>query len=204
MFVNQAPRPAADRFALIMDGLCRAIAARGGRRLIPGPIVIVLWTRLRRMAARLVSLAARLRSNTLRPPKPACPRVPLASAPSPRRPRSTASNRWPFPIPRLPRSFGWLVRLAPEAACYRSQLCHLLSDPEMAALLSAAPQTQRVLRPLCHMLAIRWEGTSRSPPPANAASPNRPRAAGHTWANPPPEPPRDPPTQPQRAHLAPA
>jgi hypothetical protein len=62
--------------------------------------------------------------------------------------------------PRLPRTFGWLVRVAPEAASYRSQLQHFLSDPEIATLLSAAPQTRRMLRPLCRMLAIpepKWE-----------------------------------------------
>ena len=57
--------------------------------------------------------------------------------------------------PRLPRRFGWLIRLLPETACSRSQLSHFLSDPELAALLAAAPQLDLVLRRLCHMLGIR-------------------------------------------------
>lgn len=65
------------------------------------------------------------------------------------------SSRRASQPPRLPRAFGWLVRLVTGVTCYRSQLQHLLSDPEIEALVSAAPQMGRMLRPLCHMLAIR-------------------------------------------------
>jgi hypothetical protein len=43
-----------------------------------------------------------------------------------------------------------------ETACQGSQLNHLLlTDPNMQALLKAAPQAARVLRLLCQMLGIR-------------------------------------------------
>lgn len=54
-----------------------------------------------------------------------------------------------------PGQFGWLVRLAGwQAVGYREQLRHLLQTPDIVALLAAAPQAGRVLRPICRMLAI--------------------------------------------------
>ena len=41
-----------------------------------------------------------------------------------------------------------------EAAGCGSQLQFLLTDPEFAALIAAAPQMGRVLRPLCRMLGV--------------------------------------------------
>ena len=94
-----APPSAEDSFALIIDGLCRAIAARGGRRLIDGPLVILIWTRLRRIARRFATLAARVRAGTgtRTLPARARPRRPVTSRPRP-------------PSPRLPRSFGWAFK----------------------------------------------------------------------------------------------
>lgn len=60
-----------------------------------------------------------------------------------------ASSSGKPPPPPLPRAFAWLIRLIPGVACARSQLKHLLTDPEMAELLTAAPQLGRLLRPLC-------------------------------------------------------
>jgi hypothetical protein len=55
----------------------------------------------------------------------------------------------------LPRGFGWLLPLVPqEAACFAGQMRGVLAEPEMVALLAAAPQARRVLRPLCRMLGI--------------------------------------------------
>ncbi len=54
-----------------------------------------------------------------------------------------------------PRRFGWLVwRAGYQAAGYGSQLRAILATPEMVALLSAAPEAGRILRPLCRMLAV--------------------------------------------------
>lgn len=66
-----------------------------------------------------------------------------------------ASSLGKPPLPRLPRAFGWFIRLIPGVASYRSQLYHLLGEPEIGTLLSAAPQLGRMLRPLCLMLAIK-------------------------------------------------
>jgi hypothetical protein len=104
------------------------------------PLLTLLWDRLRRLAQRFAALAARAQAGTLRPPR-----------------RRTAKPRQRPPNPnRLPQGFGWLVRLVQETACQGSQLNHLLqTDPEMQALLKAAPQAARLLRPLCRMLAVR-------------------------------------------------
>jgi hypothetical protein len=144
LFVTAAPPlDATHRFALIMEGRCQLVTARGGRGLIAGPLVCLIWTRLRRMAARFSALAAQVRSGAL--PSPSSLRTRAASRPA-----------RPHPPQRLPNRFAWLVRLAgSEAACFAGQMQHLLSDPEMVALLSAAPQMGRVLRPLCRMLGVK-------------------------------------------------
>jgi hypothetical protein len=145
-----------------------------------GPVIILIWTRLRRAAARFAALAARVRAGAL-------------PSPAPLRPRAASRPARPRPPHRLPGGFAWLVRLAPEAACFGGQLQHLLSDPEFAALLAAAPQMGRVLRPLCRMLGV--------DPPAplarssrSAGSPSRARAPsliqpGRIPDTPPAEPP---------------
>lgn len=183
-----------DRFARIMDGLCRAIAASQNRGLGPAPLVLLLWTRLRRTATRFATIAARVH----------------AGAHGARRPRTHAGlgceegqdrgegccnrSKTVRPAgPRLPRAFGWLVRVAPAVNGYRSQLQHLLSDPEIEELLSAAPQLGRLLRPLCHMLAIKPSLNllrRPSPVPARAHAPatRPPLAPSPQRHHPPPNP----------------
>ena len=142
--VQPAPPPAlSDRFACVIDGLCRALAARGAGRGLAVPLMLLLWSRLRRTAARFARLAEKVRAGTLPPPRH------RLRSPRPAQP----------PPPRLPRGYAWLVRRLPQAAAAASQLQHLLADPAMADLLAAAPQAGRLLRPLCQMLGVR-------PPPA--------------------------------------
>jgi len=60
-----------------------------------------------------------------------------------------------LPVRIWPGRFGWLVRAAAyRAAGFGCQLRVILEQPEMVALLAAAPQAARVLRPLCRMLAV--------------------------------------------------
>ena len=109
------------------------------------PLILLICTRLRRLAARFAALAARVRAGTLRSRAPARrgrvpPGIPSGLSPPP---------------PRLPNDFAWLVRLVGrEAAGCGSQLQFLLTDPEFAALIAAAPQMGRLLRPLCRMLGV--------------------------------------------------
>ncbi len=154
----------ADRFAHLVEGLRRAIAARGVGLGLALPLMLLLWSRLRRTAERFARLAAKVRAGTLPPPR--------------RRLRSPRPAR-PQPL-RLPRGVAWLLRRLPQAAAAASQLQHLLADPAMADLLAAAPQAGRLLRPLCQMLGVR-------PPPARSLSSGR-KQAGPVGPPPPVRP----------------
>ncbi len=173
MFPTVLPAPA-DRFARVIDLLCRAIAAHSAGAPRVRPLLLLVWSRLRRMAVRFARLAARVQ----------------AGAPPATRPRPARSGPPPKP---LPRGFAWLVRLVPATAASAAQLQHLLADPEMAALIAAAPQAGRILRPLCRMLGIRPPPGLSRPPPAAPAAPSRPAATGRA---PPPASPRDRPPRP--------
>ncbi len=142
----------ADRFAALVEGLRRAIAARGAGIGLAVPLMLLLWSRLHRTALRFARLATKVQAGTLPPP---------------RRRRSPRPTR-PQPL-RLPRGVAWLLRRLPQAAAAASQLQHLLADPAMADLLAAAPQAGRLLRPLCQMLGVR-------PPPARSLSSGRKQA----------------------------
>ena len=154
------PSSATDRFALLIEALCASVAASHARGLA-GPVIVLIWGRLRRMAARFAAAVAAIPAAPGRASRPAQPR-PALSSPA----RSGSGVR--DARPRLPGGFGWLIRLSPAAACHGGQLQRLLADPEMAALLAATPRMGRLLRPLCRMLAV-------EPPPGLLAPPNRAR-----------------------------
>ena len=158
------------RFAAIIDLLCRGTASRiaGGR--LSGLVITLIYTRLRRLATRFAALAAHFRAGTLKPParRGLRPSRPPEASP---RPAATAPQPRPRPPSPLPGDFAWLVRLVGiDAAAGASQLQYLLAEPEMAALIEAAPQMRGILRPLCHMLGFR--------PPAILAPLPRPEQPG--------------------------
>jgi len=129
--------------------------------------------RLRVINQRFLGLAARIRDGryTFRTVTP--------------QPRAAGPRR----ADPLPKKFGWLLPLVPDAICYRSQLEYLLRDPGMVGLIEAAPVSlARPLRSLCHMLGLR--------PPAILAAPARPRPPRPTRAPPKPPPPEPPRPQP--------
>jgi hypothetical protein len=175
VLVPALPAPA-DRFALLIEGLCRALAARSAGGALAGSLIILIWGRLSRMAVRFSRLAARCHAGRL-PPRPVR-RRPARSGPPPA---------------RLPKNFAWLVRLVPQAAAGASQLQHLLATPELAALVAAAPQAGRILRPLCRMLGVRpppgpldHAPRTGAPPPPCPAAPGRAPPAAPPQAGPPP------------------
>jgi hypothetical protein len=177
----------------MIEGLCGALAARGAKDRSAAPLIVLAWARLRRLSVRFALLAAAVRDGRLAAASAARRRADPPPALPPRgMPPASPAEAWPAPprlpaLPpphRLPRGFGWLLRLAPEAAAYGGQVEHLLADPEMAALLAAAPQAGRILRPLCRMLAIRPGPAlraARREPPASSAAPagsGRPAVSG--------------------------
>jgi hypothetical protein len=152
-----APPAPADRLALIIEGLCQAIARRGGLGGLAGPFIILVWSRLRRIKARFARHAITPPPIPCRPQ--AVPKAVVASAAKQSRGRPKSGS----PLP-LPRRRAWLLRLVPETASGASQLRHFLADPEVTSLLAAAPQLHRILRPLCRMLGIRPD--QALPPPS--------------------------------------
>jgi len=128
----------ARRFGIILGGLA-ALVARG---LLRQPrylaLIPALWSWLNRTVQRFgraVARPGRVRVRVTGPAEVAA-RVRAARL-------------------RLPAGRGWLVRaLGYEAVAYGSQLEALLAEPEMAAILAAAPAVGRVLRPLCKMLGV--------------------------------------------------
>ncbi len=151
--------------AMIVQSLRDAIAAHAARDRTTVALAWLVWPYLHRLAVRFAALAARVRAG--RVVARATGRV--RAAPVVQRLR----------LPALPQGFGWLARLAPSILPLRSQVCHLLGDPELAALLAAAPQAARILRPLCRMLGIE---AGPGFPPALFGLPD-----------PPPDPSPDPP-----------
>ncbi len=150
------PNSPAARFVRLLDELCAVIAARGAGGALTKPLFFLLWTRLRRTAARAVKVAARIAAGTPPPaprPRPAKPRPP--------RP----------PTLRLPRRFAWVILAVPGTAALGCRLQYLLAEPELARL-AEDPVMRRLLNPLRQMLGI----PKPPAPPRPAAVPPRPTA----------------------------
>ena len=148
----------ARTFSLIMDGLCRTTAARISLDRFAGPMLLLIFARLRRLAARFASLVAQIQAGPLPPRRPSRPAAGIC--------RETRQKA------RLPQSFAWLIRLVPGTAAYAGQVQTLLADPQTTALLEAAPRAGRILRPVCRMLAIPLPDHLRLPRPPSAMPPN--------------------------------
>jgi hypothetical protein len=160
------------------------LAALIARAFLKHPVHVVhivpLWNYIGRIARRFTRTMDRLAEGKLRAHTPRPNRTP-ATAAQPRKPRG------------YPTTHAWLrATLAHEANAYGSQLAHLLDQPETKALLAAAPQAARLLRPLCRYLGIEPDAIRRPPrPPApkapHPAKPEPPRLA-RLRAEPPAEP----------------
>lgn len=124
-----------------LEGLGRAVAGRLAAGIMNAAMILLIWQRVRNVDRRIRGLLARFQAGRL---------VVLTA---PRRVGLVQAGR----VRRagLPLRFGWLLPLVPgEAACFAGQIRGVLAEPEMAALLAAAPQARRVLGPLCRMLGI--------------------------------------------------
>ena len=132
------PGPALpDRFAYAIGGLCHYLGAIFTRDRSTGPLTLLICARLRRLQARFAALVARVEAGTMRP----------ARAGGTARAAREGSARM------LSSDFGWLCRLMPEGNVYATYLEEQVrSDAELAALLAAAPQAGRLLRPVLWMM----------------------------------------------------
>ncbi|WP_154653523.1 hypothetical protein [Acidiphilium multivorum] len=181
MTAPSAPSPGLllrPRFDAFIEALCAHIAGEGAKRRIAGPLIILIWQRLRRLAARFARLVT----------------TPPRARATPPRARITRPAGRPGAPHTLPRAFGWLARLIPGTASVAAPFRALLDTPDMAALIAATPEAGRILRPLCHTLGIRPPAPLRRPrqprlaPPPEAPSPElppRPEPPAHHPAPPP-------------------
>jgi hypothetical protein len=147
----------------VIQRLCDAVAMQSAKWAYITPLMVLVWGRLRRMSRRFASLAARMEAGRLKPPRPAVQNADPGKSRPPRPPPP-----WP-PVPSTP---GWLLHYVQlEAAATANILRHMLEhDPDMRALLAAAPQLGRILRPLLRMV-------SPAPLPATLVRPPRPKPA---------------------------
>jgi hypothetical protein len=132
----------AFRFALTLDGLCRAVAARIAGGAMSAVMILLVWQRLKRTEKRVQGLLARFLAGRLR----------VGGVGRPGATGARIGGR----SGGLPVGFGWLLKLVPfTAAGFASQMRVVLAEPEMVALLAVSPQARRTLRPLCRMLGIK-------------------------------------------------
>ena len=174
--------------AAALSGLRATVANHIARAWHLEPLLALIYHRLTRMALRLDRLTQRWQAGTL--PKPRAPQT--RSAPT--RPDSPKTK----PI-AVPKSHFWLVRLVQPTAQYIVPVEIFLANPETRALVEAAPQAGRILRPLCRALGItppEWlrlparpvtpRKSRAKPPRPEPATPYRPlpayiRAAVRAW-----------------------
>jgi hypothetical protein len=78
----------------------------------------------------------------------------------------------------LPTRFGWLKSLlSVEAQGHLAAFSTVIEDPEMKAIIAAAPQVGRIIRPLCHFLGIDTPPELVLPKRRRGPGLRRPRAA---------------------------
>ena len=162
-----APRTPAECFATLIAWLTRSVGAMSGGDRLSYLLIGQIVERLRGIKQRFVRLAARIGAGRY------ARRVvtPHRRAAGPRRPNP------------LPRTYGWLVPLVPDAVAFGAQLEDLFRDPAMATLMQTAPASlARPLRSLCRMLGV-------TPPPILATPA---RSASRSAVRPPPPPPAPP------------
>ena len=139
-----------ERFALIMVNLCHTVgwcvakhrAGFSGYFVAQAivPLQVPIWDRFTKLRKQVEKLLAKLATGWR----------PVAA-----KPRAYAKREMkPVTGVRLPTKFGWLVGLSQETARYGAFLQDLLSEPETIALVAEVSPLRRLLRPLCHALAV--------------------------------------------------
>jgi len=127
----------------VIHGLRGSVGAWSLQGWLNAALGLLLYRRLGEICGRMERLMARFEAGTLR-------RCASRAAPE-----CAVRVRRAAPRRIWPSSFGWLVKAASwQAAGFGSQLRAALAEPKMQAMLAAAPQAARILRPLCRALAI--------------------------------------------------
>jgi hypothetical protein len=183
---SQPPFPGpVERFRAWLGGLIMDIGGRVGWGGITQQACILVNRRLMANKRRIFDIIDRLRAGTYTSRRG-------SSAPRP-------GNRRPRPPEPIPQTFGWAAELLPkDAGPFRNALLRLLQEPEMIALLQAAPgPLGRPLRSFCWMFRLRpppvlarpRKPKPPQPPPEAAAAPAAPEAGPPRAPAPQPSPP---------------
>ena len=175
MFVLLATSDLGQAFAGIINGLCALLGHHAVRLRDRSVVLSLIHWRIARMVRRLDHLALRWQANTLPKPRPSRPRAKCA------RPAQPA---------RLPSGRYWLIRALQPTAQFTPHIEAFLARPDTRALVEAAPQAGRILRPLVRMLgltapeylrlpprpkpSVRPRPTQPPPSPKSASAPDRP------------------------------
>jgi hypothetical protein len=118
-----------DRFAWLIDGLCKVIGTDAHKRRMEAARVLAIWNRVRLLGDRFIAFAKRVRAGTLPARRDTSPR-PTGSSPVASLPQSGDEDEKPRapsgPAASLPREFGWIRRVLPETAQFAGVLSYLL------------------------------------------------------------------------------
>ena len=125
----------------------------------------LLTLRLQRLANRFQSLFVRWQQGTLKPPRPR----PAATTAT-----TTPSTRTPKPYIRLPRERGWINKRIDASGQCGGLLTSFLQQPEAERFHAEIPQSARLLRPLCHALAVDPPAWLKLPPRPRRPRPRKP------------------------------
>jgi len=150
----------AAQFWEIVTGLAKLVFHSLARNPARIPIITVVYLRIWHASRRFTTLA-----NAL-----------AAGAPTHIQRTRPKRDRKPRPkTPAIPQGKGWLLKdLKHEAALFRFRLESLLEDPAAAEIFASTPRAARILRPLCHMLAL--DPPCLPPLKATARKPAKPKS----------------------------
>jgi hypothetical protein len=151
--MNQEPNPTppiltpAQKFHHLIDGLYALVWQC--LRFLGEPLAVRTLRHIRWHDRRFTAIAAKVAAGTYIPPhmRPPRPRPPRPARPTPE--SATPENPPPRlpPLPPLPRRKYWLCALLKHHATIHGGLMDMLvREPEMQALLAAAPQLWRHVR----------------------------------------------------------
>ena len=186
---NLPPRTPVEHFRSIINGLMRAVETQRLCGLLAIPLRVLIGTRITDIWTRFDRLAEQIAAGTYKPRR-------RSTAP-----RQKPANPRPWQPSPLPTHFGWLYMLVPTetyrlaAVGPRNHLEQVLrDDPEMAALIQAAPDAmRRSLRSLCWALAIKAPPVLARPRRPQRPAPPKPAPAAKPKARRPkaPQPPHE-------------
>ncbi|GAA5264726.1 hypothetical protein ACOSOMT5_P1151 [Acidiphilium sp. MT5] len=135
----------ADRFTAIAHMLRKTLGAPDYARFNLA-LKWAVWHRISLLSRRFRSLSLNPRPIRERKPQPKAQTVPEPTS----APITGAKRR------EIPEQKGWLLQTFPghHIPYVRGHLIRFLEDPDLSLLHGENPRIGRVLRPICHMLAI--------------------------------------------------